>query len=106
MMQNNQNEAEKRLAPFAVFALIASLVMINVTGQVRKGRRGGGGITRGTVVRGEGDRGEAVGRRGAVIKEDEGYAAVGRHGAVVGKESYQAADGRCVAVKGEEGLRF
>jgi len=55
-MQNNQNEAEKRLAPVAVFALIASLVMINVTGQVRKGRRGGGGIPRGTMVRGEEDR--------------------------------------------------
>jgi len=108
MERANQNGAEKRLATFVVFALIASLVMVNVVGQVRKGRRGGGGTVRGTEISwGEG-KGTAFDRHGVIGKRDEGAATVDRHGAVVGnEEDYQAAGprgiARGVAVKGEEG---
>jgi hypothetical protein len=48
--------------------------------------------------------GFSVGRRGAVVKGDEGYAAVGRRGAVVSGEEGAAAVGRRGAVvAGEEG---
>jgi hypothetical protein len=79
-------------------ALVFCLVLTELSGQVRSGRRG-------TVVRGEEGRGAAVGRRGAVVKGDEGYAAVGRRGAAVKGEEGAAAVGRHGAVvAGEEGF--
>jgi hypothetical protein len=48
--------------------------------------------------------GAAVGRRGAAVKGDEGYAAVGRRGAVVGNEEGSVAVGRRgTTVRNEEG---
>jgi hypothetical protein len=79
--------------------LVTALLMRDVSGQVRAGRHGS------VAVKGEEGKGAAVGRRGAVVKGDEGYAAVGRRGAVVKGEEGAAAVGRRggAVVAGEEG---
>ncbi len=62
------------------------------------------GARRTAVVRGEEGKGAAVGRRGAAVKTEEGYAAAGRRGAVVkGDEGYAAVGRRGAVVKGEDG---
>jgi hypothetical protein len=72
----NQNWPENRLTTFVVFALIASLVIINVSGQVRKVRWGGGGTARGSAITVEDGNGTAVSRRSEIVKGDEGDAAL------------------------------
>ena len=63
------------------------------------------GTRRRAVVKGEEGKGAVVGRRGAVVKTEEGYAAASRRGAVVkGDEGYAAVGRRGTVVKGEDGF--
>jgi Family of unknown function (DUF6515) len=81
----------------AVIAIACMEVAHPAAQSVRSSRRG-------AVVRDGDGHGAAVGRRGAAVKTEEGYAAAGRRGAVVkGDEGYAAVGRRGAVVRGEDG---
>ena len=85
------------VAAAVVLSLAGALVVPSAAQSVRSSRRG-------TVVRDGDGHGAAVGRHGAAVKTEEGYAAAGRHGAVVkGDEGYAAVGRHGAVAKGEDG---